>query len=124
MQLERKIPLHNDGTPVRNWLHAKDTAEGIITIINSGVKNEIYNIAGGFEQSNIDTVRKIISEYFGELSLDYKEKYLDFSIQRVGQDVRYALNDNKLRSLGWSPQCQFDEELKPIVKFYKNNFIW
>ncbi len=85
---------------------------------------EIFNIAGGFEQSNIVTVEKIISEYFGELPLNYKEKYLDFAIQRVGQDVRYALNDNKLRSLGWSPQCKFDEELKPIIEFYKNNFIW
>jgi dTDP-glucose 4,6-dehydratase len=124
IKLGRKIPLHNYGTPKRNWLHAKDTAEGIITIINNDVKNEIYNIAGGFEQSNIVTVEKIISEYFGESSLDYKEKHLDFSVQRVGQDVRYALNDNKLRSLGWSPQCQFDDELKQIVNFYKENFIW
>ena len=124
MQLGRKIPLHNNGTPVRNWLHAKDTADGIITIINNDAKNEIYNIAGGFEQSNIVTVEKIISEHFGDLPLDYKEKYLDFSIQRVGQDVRYALNDNKLRCLGWTPKCEFDLELKEIVNFYKQNFIW
>ena len=32
--------------------------------INSEVKNEIYNIAGGFEQTNYDTVKKIIKEYF------------------------------------------------------------
>ena len=63
MELGRKIPLHNNGTPVRNWLHAKDTADGIITIINSGVKNEIFNIAGGFEQSNIVTIEKIINEF-------------------------------------------------------------
>jgi dTDP-glucose 4,6-dehydratase len=124
MQLGRKIPLHNNGTPVRNWLHAKDTADGIITIINNDAKNEIYNIAGGFEQSNIKTVEKIIKEYLGELPSDYKEKYLDFSVQRVGQDVRYALNDSKLRSLGWSPQCHFDIEIKPIVEFYKHNFVW
>ena len=54
----------------------------------------------------------------------YKEKYLDLTIQRVGQDVRYALNDSKLRNLGWSPKCEFDIELKEIVKFYKENFIW
>lgn len=124
MKLGRKIPLHNNGSPKRNWLHAKDTAQGVISIINNDVKNEIYNIAGGFEQSNIVTVEKIISEYFGDLPLDYKEKYLDFSIQRVGQDVRYALNDNKLRCLGWNPKCEFDLELKEIVNFYKQNFIW
>jgi dTDP-glucose 4,6-dehydratase len=122
--LGRKVPLHNNGTPIRNWLHAKDTARGIIKIIESGNENNIYNIAGGFEQSNILTVEKIIKEYLGELPSNYKEKYLDFSIQRVGQDVRYALNDNKLRSLGWEPICKFDTELKEIVNHYKNNFIW
>lgn len=124
MELGRKIPLHNNGTPVRNWLHAKDTADGIITIINSGVKNEIFNIAGGFEQSNIVTIEKIINEYLSELPIDYKERYLDFSVHRLGQDVRYALNDDKLRCLGWSPKCEFDLELKEIVNFYKQNFIW
>jgi len=69
-------------------------------------------------------VEKIIAEYLGHLPSDYKEKYLDLSISREGQDVRYALNDNKLRSLGWRPVCNFDQELKEITQFYKNNFIW
>jgi len=124
LTLNKKIPLHNQGTPFRNWLHAKDTANGVIKIIESGSKNEIFNIAGGFEQSNISAVEKIISEYFGVLDSNYKEKYLDLSISRKGQDIRYALNDNKLRNLGWKPLCKFNEEIKEIVGYYKNNFIW
>ena len=124
LKLNRKIPLHNNGTPIRNWLHAKDTAAGIITIIESGVKNEIYNIAGGFEQSNIITVEKIITEYFQKFQPDYKEEYIDFCFHRAGQDVRYALNDVKLRNLGWTPKCNFDLEIKEIVSYYRNNFIW
>jgi len=124
LELGRKIPLHNNGTPYRNWLHAKDTAEGIITIIESNTKNEIFNIAGGFEQSNIVTVEKIIKQYFGYLPSDYKDKYLDLSLKRPGQDLRYAINDDKLRALGWSPKCVFDEELVSIVDYYKSHFIW
>jgi len=124
LKLNRKIPLHNNGTPIRNWLHAKDTADGIITIIDAGVKNEIYNIAGGFEQSNIITVEKIITAYFQEFQPNYKEEYIDFCFHRAGQDVRYALNDFKLRNLGWTPKCNFDVEIKDIVSYYRNNFIW
>lgn len=124
LNINRKIPLHNNGTPVRNWLHANDTATGVIAIIESGVKNEIFNIAGGFEQSNIITVEKIITEYLGHLPSDYKEKYIDFGISRPGQDVRYALNDNKLRNLGWKPQKNFDIEIGKIVEYYKENFVW
>jgi dTDP-glucose 4,6-dehydratase len=121
LKLEKNIPLHNGGTPTRNWLHVDDTVEAILTIINSGVKNEIYNVCGGFEQTNLDTVEKIIKLY--DNTLDVNDN-LDLSYNREGQDVRYALNDNKLRSLGWSPKKIFDEELPEIVKYYRYKFIW
>jgi dTDP-glucose 4,6-dehydratase len=118
--LDRKIPLHNEGTPIRNWLHAADTAEAVIIIIESKVENEIYNIAGGFEQSNYDTVCKVIREY----GFETPSQHLDFTYSRVGQDVRYALDDSKLRSLGWEPKAVFNKELPSIVEYYKNKFIW
>ena len=85
------------------------------------VVNNIFNIAGGFEQTNLDTVKKIIIKY--NSSLNYSN-HLDLSFSRQGQDVRYALNDNKLRNLGWKPKKQFNEELSNIVKYYKEKFIW
>lgn len=123
LTINRKIPLHNNGTPVRNWLHAEDTANAIIKIIESGVKNEIYNIAGGFEQSNLDTVKKILSTILKTDNYNISD-YVDMSYSRAGQDVRYALDDSKLRSLGWSPEKNFDNELSQIVQYYKNKFIW
>ena len=120
LKLDKKVPLHNNGTPIRNWLHAHDTARAIITIINKGVKNEIYNIAGGFEQSNYDTVAKVIKAYNG----GDIENHLDLTYSRVGQDVRYALNDSKLKSLGWRPVVSFDDTLPSIVEYYKERFIW
>lgn len=121
LKLGKQIPLHNNGDPIRNWLHAKDTAEAVITIINSNVKNEIYNICGGFEQSNRVTAEKIIKEYFGNTNYS---SYINTEYKRQGQDVRYALDDSKLRNLSWEPKAIFDEELKYIVQYYKNKFIW
>ena len=51
-------------------------------------------------------------------------QYIDTSFSRVGQDVRYALDDSKLRKLGWKPKKIFDEELPKIVDYYKEKFIW
>ena len=118
----KKIKLHNKGAPIRNWLHSDDTAAAVITLIESGIKNEIYNVAGGFEQANVETVSKVLECYFGE-KREWNE-YLDLSHVREGQDIRYALNDDKLRALGWEPQKKFDEEIKPIVDYYKHNFKW
>ena len=122
LKLGRKVPLHNGGTPIRNWLHAQDTADAIITIINAGVKNEIYNICGGFEQNNLETVKKVC--ILENKNLEELDNYIDFSCVRPGQDVRYALDDSKLQRLGWKPKKEFDNELPLIVQHYRNKFIW
>ena len=122
LKRNKKIRLHDEGEPVRNWLHAEDTANAVIAIIESGQRNKIFNVAGGFEQKNKITVKKVVQYYFGD-DRDYLD-YVDLGYKRQGQDVRYALNDDKLRSLGWSPQKSFDEEIPKLVEFYKNNFRW
>jgi dTDP-glucose 4,6-dehydratase len=122
LKLKRKVPLHNNGTPIRNWLHAEDTANAIIKIIESNVKNEIYNICGGFEQSNLETVQQIFNCY--GIKETYFNDYIDLTCNRKGQDVRYALDDSKLRSLGWKPIKKFNEELINIIKYYERKFIW
>jgi dTDP-glucose 4,6-dehydratase len=127
LSLGRKIPLHNHGTPYRNWLHASDTAEAVITLIEKGQIGEIYNVAGGFEQQNIETIKQVISEHTGVVNWeDFHgiDHYVDFSCHRPGQDVRYALDDSKLRYLGWEPKSVFSEEIHRIVNYYKNKFIW
>jgi dTDP-glucose 4,6-dehydratase len=120
LKLGRKIPVHNNGTPVRNWLHAQDTADAIITIIEANVKNEIYNICGGFEQNNLDVIKKLL--IFN--NINNIEDHIDITYSRPGQDVRYALNDSKLRLLGWEPKMKFNEQLPIISEYYKNKFIW
>lgn len=122
LKLGRKIPLHNNGSPIRNWLHAEDTARAVISIIEAEVKNEIYNICGGFEQSNLKTIEKLLKAF--DLDVNNINDFVDFSCNRVGQDVRYALDDSKLKLIGWKPIKNFDNELKSIVKYYRDKFIW
>ena len=125
LKLGKQIPLHNDGTPIRTWLHAEDTAKAIIAIIEAGVENEIYNISGGFEQSNLETVKKVIREYTDkDMTEENVRLFLDLSYSRAGQDVRYALDDSKLRGLGWKAEADFDQQLPKIVAYYKEKFIW
>jgi dTDP-glucose 4,6-dehydratase len=121
LSLGKKAPLHDEGLPRRTWLHASDTASAIITIIEKGIVNEVYNIAGNYEEQNLVVAKKII-KLMGLKGnpLDY----LDLTIKRPGQDVRYAIDDIKLQDLGWQPNANFDKELKDIVKYYTKHFIW
>jgi len=118
--LGKPIVLHDNGLPRRTWLHAEDTASAVLKIIEKNVTNEIYNISGNFEEQNIVVAKKII-DFFGHTEYD---SWIDCSEVRPGQDVRYAINDNKLKSLGWQPKANFYSELKTVVDFYKHNFVW
>lgn len=119
LNLGKQAPLHNEGKPRRTWLHASDTAAAVITIIKAGVVNEVYNISGNYEEENIAVAEKIL-KLMGLRGNDH----LDLGVVRPGQDVRYAVDDSKLKALGWTPKANFDTELRKIVKYYRENFIW
>ena len=91
------------------------------TIINSGVVNEIFNISGNYETDNLTVVRKLLEQY--GIDVNNLDEYTHM-LTRPGQDVRYAIDDSKLKALGWQPQADFDVELAKIVDYYKNNFVW
>lgn len=123
LMLGKKIDLHDRGEPRRTWLHADDTARAVLAIIDSGSLNEIYNISGNAEMPNREVIKKILAIHIGPEAADQWESYV-FDSQRAGQDVRYAIVDNKLKALGWQPQADFDKELKKVVKYYTENFVW
>lgn len=128
----KKIPLHNGGDPIRSWLHVNDTVDAVMHIIDynlcSSTTAEIYNI-GGAEQRNKEVVRKIHNTYFGHFinkpwdESDYKE-HTTVEYNRLGQDVRYSVDDSKLRAIGWRPRVQFDSELPFIVTECAKRFRW
>ncbi len=82
--------------------------------------NQIFNIAGNYEDTNLNVVTKILNILDKNLNII---NHIEF-MTRPGQDCRYSINDSKLKKLGWQPQASFNKELPSIIKYYKNNFIW
>lgn len=121
LTLGRRIILHDKGLPRRTWLHVSDTVSAVMKIIESKQQNEIYNINGNYEEQNIVVAKKILYSYG---ILNDEDDWIDDTEKRLGQDVRYSVNDNKLKEIGWHPEANFDKELKIIVDYYKKNFIW
>ena len=123
----KKIKLHDEGRPIRTWTHSEDTANALLTLYEKAERNRIYNISSEFEQTNLETVNKILSAYFmGSITRQVpdSEQFLDFTYNRPGQDVRYAISCEPLKNLGWSSQINFDEEIVELVQHYKKEFRW
>jgi len=123
LELGRKIDLHDYGRPVRTWLHADDTARAVLKIIDSNSLNAIFNISGNVELPNYQVIQKILGLYFGKNMNFQWEDYI-METQRQGQDVRYSIDDSKLKALGWDPIAVFDQELARVVDHYRNHFVW
>jgi dTDP-glucose 4,6-dehydratase len=112
------LPVYGDGLQVREWLHADDHCAAIERVLESGRAGEAYNV-GGEERPNLEVVQRILELTGADSSL---VKHVE---DRPGHDRRYALDDAKLRSLGWAPQHSFEEGgLAETVEWYRENREW
>jgi dTDP-glucose 4,6-dehydratase len=122
LQLGRKVPLHLGGTPRRTWLHVEDTADAVIHIINTGTVNEVYNIPGNFEISNLEVVEAVVREFHGADA--NVQDYINTNYERPGADLRYSIDGAKLKNLGFESKRDFYTEIPSIVEYHKDNWIW
>ena len=123
LELGRKIPLHLGGTPRRTWLHVEDTADAITTIVEAGVVNEIYNIPGNDELSNLYVVEQVLYNYLDNTEFKTSD-YIDTNYERPGADLRYSIDGSKLAALGWTAKRHFDDEINKVVEYHTQNWIW
>lgn len=110
----KKVPIHGNGSYVRNWVHVEDNVDAIMTVINKGILNEVYHIASHEEYS----VNQIVGKICDVLKLDFDQN-TDFSSDRAGADLRYALNCDKIKSLGWTQRRNLVDSLPEIISFYR-----
>ena len=115
--LHLDIPLYGNGKNIRDWIYTEDNVRAILTVLFKGKYGEIYNISSNNELENIDIVEKIFD-------LMGKKGNIKYVSDRPGHDVRYSIRSDKLKSLGWKPEYNFDGALKLTVEWYINNEKW
>ena len=113
------IPIYGDGKNVRDWLHVEDHCRGILLALEKGKAGETYNIGGGNEWKNIDIARELLR------LLGKDESSVRFVPDRLGHDLRYAIDSSKIqRELGWKPRHGFETGLPATVEWYKTHESW
>ncbi|MGV3772967.1 MAG: dTDP-glucose 4,6-dehydratase [Verrucomicrobiales bacterium] len=122
------IPIYGSGEQVRDWLHVRDHASALLTVLEKGKEGETYNIGGANERRNIDLVRSICGILDEVLPLPASRKYHEqiiWTCDRPGHDFRYAMDIAKIRrDLGWTPAHPFDQGLRETVCWYLENEEW
>ena len=112
-----RVPLMGQGENIRSWIHVEDHNKGVEAVLKKGKIGETYCI-GGEEKTNLEVTKKIL-EILGK-----DESLIEYVEHRLGHDFRYAIDDSKLKTLGWKPQYDFEKGLEETVKWYKENEWW
>jgi len=113
-----RVPLYGAGEAERDWLFVEDHCAAISLIIDKGESGEIYNVGADAQLPNIDLTRTILH------ATDRDESYIEYVDDRLGHDMRYAVDSSKVRSLGWAPAHDFEERLIATVAWYRDNEYW
>ena len=110
----KKLTIQGEGTSVRAFLHAYDTAKAFECILEKGEIGEIYNIGcdEGMEYSVME-VAKILIKMIKKTE-DY-DKWIEYIEDRPFNDQRYYISNQKLKNLGWEIEIEFINGLKNIV---------
>ncbi len=109
-----KVPVHGSGSHIRNWIHVKDNVEAIMTVIEKGEPGNIYHIASEEEFNVVEIVKKIAKAMGKEF-----DDIAEFTADRSGADVRYALNTDKIKGLGWRAKKKFDTSINESIEYWK-----
>ena len=124
---KKPLPLYGDGQYTRDWLYVEDHAAAIDLVYHGGRDAETYCIGGGNEWTNIDLVKMLCGVLDRKLQREAgtSEKLITFVKDRPGHDLRYAIDNNKIRTeLGWKPSHTFEQGLETTVDWYLENKEW
>lgn len=115
---DEQVPIYGCGCNVRDWIYVEDHCDAIDFILDNGVPGEIYNVGGHAELDNITLAKKILNLMGKPLSL------MTFVNDRLGHDLRYAIDDSKLEKLGWGghQNDNFEDNLSKTVKWYETKY--
>jgi len=124
----KALPVYGAGANVREWLYVGDHAAALCLLLERGRLGESYNIGGGEERTNLELVKllcALLDQALPQSPHRPHEKLISFVVDRPGHDLRYAIDDTKLRrEFGWRPAESLETGLRKTVRWYLDNRAW
>jgi len=116
---DKPLPIYGKGLAIRDYIFVIDHCAGIDLIIHNGKAGETYCLGGHAEKNGLD-VSDTILKATGKP--DTLKTYVE---DRKGHDMRYAIDDTKIREeLGYEPSVTFEEGIQKTINWYKENEEW
>ena len=112
----------------RFYLHARNAADALLYLLNNSEEylnnidaaKGVFNIVGERETDNLELAQMIQNVMGGDLNYEI----VDFHSSRPGHDLRYALDNSKMLSLGWNYPRTLEETIASTVAWSIEHKKW
>ena len=119
----KPLPIYGKGENSREWIYVDDHCEALVKILEKGKVGNFYNIGSNINLNNIKISKLLIKVAKSKFKIG-KNVNIKFVKDRPGHDFRYAVNLEKIESLGWKANKDFDSQLEETVIWYEENENW
>lgn len=109
----------------RFYIHTRDVSRAVHIVMKGGLPGQKYNIVGERETDNLKLAQMIadaICEVAGG-NFRLHHEMVDFHSSRPGHDLRYALDGDKMRGMGFTP-TPITKSIEQIVNWTLSNPHW
>ena len=110
---ERPLRVWGDGSPVRDFIHARDVARGMLVAMERGL-GQVLNLGSGGGTS----IRRLVERVVGCLP-DPPEVVWDPS--RPSGDPRRVMDVSRAVALGFRAEIPLDEGVREVVEWYREH---
>jgi UDP-glucuronate 4-epimerase len=109
------IEIFNEGKMLRNFTYIDDIVDGIIRVLDTPKKYEIYNIGNSRAEKLLDFIEEI------EKNIEMKaiRKYCPM---QPGDVVATVADIEKIKSIGYEPKTNIKEGIARFVEWYRSYY--
>lgn len=114
MDGEAPLTVWGDGSPIRDFIHARDVARGMMLAVEKGI-NEPINLGSG-----TGVTIKEIAETIAALVPTSPVK-IEWDISKPKGDAKRLMDMTRANAHGFKPQISIEEGIKETIQWYLKN---
>jgi GDP-L-fucose synthase len=112
---ENPLIVWGDGSPIRDFIHARDVAQGMLLVMEKG-KGQPVNLGSGVGV----TIREIVEIIINNM----KEKpEVIWDKTKPSGDRKRLMDLSRALAIGYKPTISLEEGIKETMEWYRNNSL-
>lgn len=110
---ESPLVVWGDGSPVRDFIHAKDVARGMMVVMEKNPRVPV-NLGSGVEV----TIREVVEIIVRNMEVGPK---VVWDVSKPSGDKKRLMDISRAKSLGFEPQISMEEGVRETMQWYLKN---